>query len=180
MSDGRVDKIDMVLGALERLVTDLRQRTEEAESRAAASVQQAALERQAKDAEVAARREAEMRAAAAEQSARDAVRRAEIAETTATERAIQLRHELLAAVRAAVEAAQAKAVGEQATRASPRRTRGAEEQEPTVAAQPGAAGRQPFPHRPTPRRPNDEPDYAWIEDDPGPPWWRRVFKQRRY
>ena len=175
--------INAVLAALERLAGDLRRRTEEAESRAAAADERAALERQARKAEAAARHDAEARAAVAEQSARDAIRRAEAAETAATESAERWRRELLAAIQEAVEAAEAAA--QAAARLGRRSAERSvdpyySEQDPELSHIPQpVAGRMAGSSQPAPRRWGKGSGYAWIEDDPGPPWWRRLFSRRR-
>ena len=174
--------IDAVLAALERLAGDLRHRAEEAESRAAASDERAALERQAREAEAEARHGAEARAALAEQSARDAIRRAEAAEAAARESAERLRRELLAAIQEAVEAAEAAEAAAQAAARLDRRS--AErledpfrsEWDPELSHIPEPmAGRRSSSSQPAPRRWAKGSGYAWIEDDPGPPWWRRTL-----
>ncbi len=177
--------IEAVLTALERLADDLRRRAEEAESRAAASDERAALERQAREAEAEARHGAEARAAVAEQSAGDAIRRAEAAETAARESAERSRRELLAAVQEAQAAAEAAA---RAAARLDRRSAGRpddpypSEQDPELFHIPQPiAGRGSGSSEPAPRRWEKGSGYAWIEDDPGPPWWRRVLNRwRRY
>jgi hypothetical protein len=175
--------IDAVLAALERLAGDLRHRAEEAEGRAAAADERAALERQAREAEAEARHGAEARAAVAEQSARDAIRRAEAAEAAARESAERLRRELLAAVQKAVEAAEAAA--QAAARLDRRSAERLEdpfrsERDPELSHIPEPmAGRRSSSSQPAPRRWAKGSGYAWIEDDPGPPWWRRMLKLRR-
>lgn len=179
--------IDAVLAALDRLAGDLRRRAEEAESRAAASDERAALERQAREAEAEARHGAEARAAVAEQSARDAIRRAEAGETAARESVEQLRRDLLAAIQEAVAAARPAAAAQASTRldrhfaersGDPYHV--AQDQKLSRTAQP-EAGRMPGSSQPAPRRWEKESGYdAWIEDDPSPPWWRRMFSWRRH
>jgi hypothetical protein len=155
--------IEAVLAALDRLAGDLRRRAEEAESRAAASDERAALERKAREAEAEARHGAEARAVAAERSAREASRRAEAAEATAREGVERLRRDLLAAIGEAVAAAKAAA---------------------TAADHAAAQGARPDRHsaeQPVDARPlqEDQGGYAWSDDDPRPPWWRRMFSWRR-
>ncbi len=125
--------IDAVLAALDRLAGDLRRRSEEAESRAAASDERAALERQA---------------------------RAEAAETAARENAERLRRDLLDAIQKAVTAARAAEAS--AAQAAARLDRHSAERSPDPPPVTQAQG-----------------GYAWIEDDPGPPWWRRLFRRWR-
>ena len=162
--------VESVLGALERLTSDLRHRTEQAEHRAEDAERRAELEREA-------RQDAETRVALAEQKASDALRRAEVIETAARENIEQLRQELLAAMREAVDVARATAATIEAAiepdgsteehQAVPHRV----EQDRTLAA-----GRIPTSSQPAPRRwERDERGYAWVEDEPGPPWWRRMF-----
>ena len=179
--------IDAVLAALDRLAGDLRRRTEEAESRAAASDQRATLERQAREAEAKARRSAEARAELAEQGARDAIHRAEAAETAAREGVERLRRDLLDAIREGVAASQAAAaVATQAAARPDRRSaerpgepyHSVQDREPPRFAQPMAAG-MPGPPQPAPRGWEKGAGYDWIEDDPEPPWWRRVFGRGR-
>jgi hypothetical protein len=170
--------IESVLGALERLASDLRQRTEQAERRAEVAEKHGVLEREA-------RQDAENRAAAAEQQARDALRRAEVIETAARESLEQLRRELLAAIREAVDVARATA----ATLEAAIEPDGSGEQHETVAPRierdrtlphipTPAAGRIPTSSEPAPRRwGREERGYAWVEDEPGPSWWRRLFSR---
>ena len=168
--------IGSVLGALERLASDLRHRTEQAEHRAEDAERLTELEREA-------RQDAETRAAVAEQKARDALSRAEVIEAAARESLEQSRREILAAIREAADVARATAATIEAAiepggsteehRADPHRL----EQDralPHIATP--AAGRTPTPSQPTPRRwGREERGYAWVEDEPGPPWWRRMF-----
>ena len=171
--------IDAVLAALDRLAGDLRSRTEEAESRAAASDQHAALERQAREAEAKARRSAEARAELAEQGARDAIHRAEAAETAAREGVERLRRDLLDAIREGVAASQAAARPDRRSAERPGEPHhSVQDREPPRFAQPMAAG-MPGPPQPAPRGWEKGAGYDWIEDDPEPPWWRRVFGRGR-
>ena len=173
--------IGAVLAALERLAGDLRRRAEEAESRAAASDERAALERQAREAEAEARREAEARAAIAEQSAREALRRAEAVETAARESVERLRRDLLAAIQEAVAAARAAeaAAGLDRRSAEPPDDPYQSERDPELSHIPHPmAGRMSGSSQPAPRRWGKGAGYPWIEDDPGPPWWRRMFSRR--
>jgi hypothetical protein len=168
--------VESVLGALERLASDLRHRTEQAEHRAEDAERRAELEREA-------RQDAETRVALAEQKASDALGRAEVIETAARENVEQLRQELLAAMREAVDVARATAATLEAAiepnssseehQAAPQRL----EQDRTLPhIQTPAAGRLPTSSQPTPRRwEREERGYAWVEDEPGPPWWRRMF-----
>jgi hypothetical protein len=168
--------VESVLGALERLASDLRHRTERAEHRAEDAEKRTELEREA-------RQDAETRAAVAEQQARDALRRAEVIETAAKESVEQLRQELLAVVREAVDVARATAATIEAAiepdgsteqhEAVPHRI----ERDRTLPHIPTpAAGRIPTSSEPAPRRwGREERGYAWVEDEPGPPWWRRIF-----
>lgn len=175
--------IDAVLAALEQLAADLRRGAEEAENRAAASDERAALDRQAREAEAEARHSAEARAALAEQSARDAIRRAEAAEAAARESAERLRRELLAAIQEAVEAAETAA--QAAVRLDRRSAERMEhpyhsERDPELSHIPEPmADRRSSSSQPAPRRWEKGSGYAWIEDDPGPPWWRRMLNWRR-
>jgi hypothetical protein len=177
--------IDALLATLERLVTDLRRRTEDAERRAAASEERAALERQAREGESAARHDAELRAAIAEQSANDAMRRVTAAEAAADRRTEELHRELLAATQKALEAAQDAAAAIQTAKLNRQHFAGSEyphlstaEQEPSRIPQPAAVSTHS--RRPAPHGRGNEEGYAWMEDEPGPPWWRRLFGRRRY
>ena len=168
--------VESVLGALERLARDLRHRTEQAEHRAADAEKRTELEREA-------RQDAETRAAVAEQKARDALSRAEVIEAAARESIEQLRRELLAAIREAVDVARVTA----ATIEAAIEPEGSTEQYQAVShrveqdrALPHittpAAGRTSSSSQPTPRRwGREERGYAWVEDEPGPPWWRKIF-----
>lgn len=186
MTDPSPHAIEAVLAALERLAGDLRRRAEEAESRAAAFDERAAQERQAREAEAEARRGAEARAAVAEQSARDALRRAEAAETAARESVERLRRDLLAAIQEAVAAVQAAAEAQAAARLEQRRSTEPPDDPYHSALDPELlhipqpmAGQTSSSSQPAPRRWKKGSGYAWIEDDPGPPWWRRMFSRRR-
>ncbi len=176
--------IAAVLSALERLAGDLRRQAEEAESRAVAAEKRAKIERQAREVEVEARHAAEARAAVAEQSARDAVRRAETAETVARESVAQLRRDLLDAIQEVVAAVQAPSENQAAARPDrfsaerledPYRLEQNQELSDTTES---TSGRMHGSSRPARRRWNKEVGYAWIEDEPGPPWWRRIFGKR--
>jgi hypothetical protein len=188
MTDGSMGPpaIDAVLAALERLVTDLRRRTENAERRAAEADERATRECQARQAETAARHEAEIRAAVAEQSATDAAQRAEAAEAAAGERAEQMHRELLTAAWKAVEAAQDAAAGLQATRLDRHHVAETETSdprpghEPTRATRPTSSGTHGPSRSPLPHRRDEDAGYAWTEDDPGPSWWHRILGRRRY
>jgi hypothetical protein len=168
--------VESVLGALERLASDLRHRTEQAEHRAEDAERRAELEREA-------RQDAETRAAAAEQKASDALGRAEVIETAARENVEQLRQELLAAMREVVDVARATAATIEAAIEPNSSTEEHQavlqrvEQDGTLPhIQTPAAGRLPTSSQPTPRRwEREERGYAWVEDEPGPPWWRRMF-----
>jgi sugar-specific transcriptional regulator TrmB len=162
--------VDAVLGALERLADDLRRRTEEAERRAEAAEKRAELEEEA-------RRGAERRAALAEQGAQDALRRAEAIEAAAKASVEQLRRDLLDAIREAVDVAKATAAIEP--------DHSPDDQQDTS---PQAGRNRDLPHIPEPatgRMSTSQPaprtwekgerGYAWVEDEPGPPWWRRIF-----
>ena len=177
--------IEAVLAALDRLAGDLRRRAEEAEGRAAASEARAARERQAREAEAKARHAAEARAAVAEQKARDALLRSEAAEAAARETAERLRRDLLDAVQnavAAVRAAQVDAAAARTAAGSDRRH--AERwEDPSQSEREQGLSHIPQPiagsSRTAPRRWGQGSGYAWIEDDPGPPWWRRMLGRRR-
>jgi hypothetical protein len=161
--------IDFIVVALERLAGDLRRRAEEAESRAAAAEQRAEMERQAREAEIKTRQHAEARALVAEQSARDAIQRAEASEIAAADKIEQLRIELLAAIQGIASAVDALG----ASREPP--------DEPLYREPPHRLAPHPEPMmtgRPEPRWRNKEAGYAWMEDEPGPSWWRRMFTRR--
>ena len=169
-------KVESVLGALERLAGDLRQRTEQAEQRAEDAEKRIELECEA-------RQDAETRAAVAEQTARDALRHAEVIETAARESVEQLRQELLAAIHQAVDIARATAATIEAAiepdgstvehQIAQRRV----EQDRSLSHIPTpVTGRMPTSSQPASRRwAKEERGYAWVEDEPGPPWWRRIF-----
>ncbi|MBL6080459.1 hypothetical protein JMJ56_20790 [Belnapia sp. T18] len=177
--------IDTVLTALERLTGELRHRAEEAERHAQAAEQRAEVDRQARKAEAEARHAAEVRAAVAEQSARDAVQRAEAAEAVAREKVEQMRRELLTAIQEAVLTAQAATAAVQSM-ARPDRYSAERPEDPyrfdrdqdlSRIPQP-RAGRGSASSEEAPRRWDKKAGYAWIEDEPGPSWWRRLFRRR--
>lgn len=185
MSNPPAPPIDAVLAALERLTDDLRHRAEKAEKRAQVAEQRTELERHAREAEGEARHAAEARAAAAEQAARDAIQRAETAETAAGERLEHLRRELLVAIQEAVSAAQAATAAAQSV-ARPERYsaerpddpyRFERDQDLSHIPQP-RAGRGSGSPEEAPRRWDKKAGYAWVEDEPGPSWWRRLFGRR--
>jgi chromosome segregation ATPase len=168
--------VDAVIGALERLVADLRRRTEAAESRAEAAEKRLDLEREG-------RQGAETRAAAAERTAEEALRRAETAEAAMRESIEQLRRELQTAIRQVADLGK--------TRAAPRSP-----SEPHRQAEAGqdaayhqrldrglshiatpASGRMTADQPAQRQRSREERGYAWVEDEPGPPWWRRIFRR---
>jgi hypothetical protein len=171
-----VPVVESVLGALERLASDLRHRTEQAEQRAEDAEKRTELEREA-------RQDAEAQLALAEQKASDALTRAEIVEAAARESVEQLRQELLAAIREAVDVARATAATIEAAiepdgsteehQAAPHRI----EQDRSLSHIPTpVAGRMPTSSQSAPRRwGREERGYAWVEDEPGPPWWRKIF-----
>jgi hypothetical protein len=167
--------IDAVLSALERLAGDLRRRAEEAERRAE-------MERQAREAEAEARHVAEIRAAVAEQSAKDAIQRAEAAETVAKENVEQLRRELLAAIKKAGATTQAAAPA--AARPDLHSTMRPEDPYHSRRDQllpdipPRTPGKVPRLLQSAPPRWNDA-EHVWNEDEPGPSRWRRLFGRRR-
>ncbi len=143
--------------------------SEEAESRAAAAEQRVVIERQAKEAEAEARWHAEARALVAEQSAQDAIQRAEASEAAAGDRIEQLREELLAAIHGIVSisdeaVAPRKPPYDLLYRETPERL--APHPEPMMTS------------TPEPRWRNKGAGYTWMEDEPGPSWWRRLFGQR--
>ena len=166
--------IDAVVAALDRLAGDLRRRTEEAESRAEAAERQVELEREA-------RHSAEARAAMSEQGARDALQRAQAIERAMRESVEQLRRDLLAAIHQAVDATQATTAAVQAAPGpdrsyAERPMRASVRDDPELAYIPEPeAGRLSESSQPAPRRWGKEREYAWIEDEPGPSWWRRLF-----
>jgi hypothetical protein len=93
-----------------------------------------------------------------------------------------LRRDLLAAIREAVDAAQATAAAVQATPEQGRYS--AERPEPPHGMRRDRelahipypeAGRMSVSSEPAPRRWGQERGYAWVEDEPSPPWWRRIF-----
>ncbi len=177
--------IEAVLSTLERLVADLRHRTEEAESRAAAADERAELERQAREAEAAARRDAEIRAAVAEQRANDAEQRAQAIGASTAERIDQLGRELLSASRAAIDAAQNAAAAVRTGQQDRHRVLEAAYPVPSDGAQArssharsGTSEAQAYSSQAPARRWDDDSGYAWVEDEPGPSWWRRLFKRR--
>lgn len=166
--------VDAVLGALDRLAADLRHRTEEAEGRAAEVERRLEREREG-------RLEAEARAAASERAVQDALRRAEAAEAAMRENVEQLRRDLLGAVQEVATLVQARAATPPPAR--PDRPAGEPDdpyqarRERVLAHIPDpAAGRAAGADQPSPRRwSREERGYAWVEDEPGPPWWRRIF-----
>ncbi len=174
-----------MLAALDRLAGDLRRRAEEAESRAAASEAHAALERRAREAEAEARHAAEARAAAAEQKARDAILRSKAVEAAARESVERLRRDLLDAIQEAVAVAVAAAQAAQVDTTAARfdRRHAERSEDPHRLEQDQGLSHIPHPvagsSQPAPRRWGKGSGYAWIEDDPGPPWWRRMLSQRR-
>jgi signal transduction protein with GAF and PtsI domain len=185
MSNPPTPAINAVLAALERFTGDLRHCTEEAEKRAQAAEERAELERHAREAAVEARHAAEARAAAAEQAARDAIQRAETAETAAREHLEHLRRELLVAIQEAVSAAQEATAAVQSV-ARPERYsaerpddpyRFERDQDLSHIPQP-RAGRESGSPEDAPRRWDKKAGYAWVEDEPGPSWWRRLFGRR--
>jgi len=187
MTDPSPPAINAVLAALDRLADDLRRRAKEAESRAAAAEERAALEGQAREAEAEARHGAEARAAVAEQGARDAIRRAEAADTAAREGIERLRRDLLDAIQEAVAATAAAQTAVAQTGARPDRRsaerledpyHSARDREPPRIAQPVAGGMS-GPSQPAPRVWETGGGYEWTEDDPDPPWWRRMFGRGR-
>ena len=178
--------IDAVLAALDRLAGDLRRRAEEAEGRAAAAEARAALERRAREAEAEARHAAEARAAAAEQKARDAILRSKAVEAAARESVERLRRDLLDAIQeaaAAAQAAQVDATIAQTAAGFDRRRHAERSEDPHHLGQDQGLSHIPRPlagsSQPAPRRWGKGSGYAWIEEDPGPPWWRRVLSRRR-
>ena len=185
MSNPPTLAIETVLAGLERLTGDLRRRAEEAERSAQAAEQRAEVERQAREVEVEARHAAETRAATAAQAAKDAIDRAETAETAARESVEQLRRELLAAIQEAVSAAHAATAAVLST-AKPERysAEGLEdphrfERDQTMSRIPQPrAGRGSGSSEDAPRQWDKKAGYAWVEDEPGPSWWRRLFGQR--
>lgn len=185
MNNPPAPAINTVLAALERLTGDLRQRAEEAERCAQAAEQRAEVERQAREAEAEARHAAETRAAVAEQAAQDAIQRAETAETAARERVEHLRRELLIAIQEAVSAAQAATVAVQSIARPDRYSaerpddpyRFERDQDLSHIPQP-RAGRGSGSSEEAPRRWDKKAGYAWVEDEPGPSWWRRLFGRR--
>ena len=168
--------VDVVLRALERLASDLRCRTEAAECRAEEAEKRVELERKA-------RQDAETRAAVAEQNAKDVLRHAEAVEIAAKESVEQLRQELLTAIREVADVARATAATIEAAM-EPDRASEEQQEAPYRVGQDRdlshiptpAAGRMSTSSQPAPRRwGKEERGYAWVEDDPGPPWWRRIF-----
>ncbi len=185
MSNPPTPTIDAILAALERLTDDLRHRAEEARKRAQAAEQRSEAEREARDVEAEARHAAEIRVAVAEQAARDAIHRAEAAETAARESVEHLRRDLLAAIQEAVSAAQA-ATAAVHSMAKPDRYstkppedpyRFERDQDLSHISQPRAS-RGSGSSEEAPRRWDKKAGYAWIEDEPGPSWWRRLFGRR--
>lgn len=185
MSNSPTPAIETILAALERLNDDLRHRAEEAERRAQVAEQRSEVERQAREAELEARHAAEIRAAVAEQTARHALQRVEVAETAAEENIEQLRRELLVGIQEAVAAAQAAMTAVQSMappdRYSPER-RGqpyqiGPSQELAHIPEP-RTGRRSGSLEEAPRRWDKKAGYAWVEDEPGPSWWRRLFGRR--
>jgi hypothetical protein len=185
MSNPPAPAIDTVLAALERLTGELRQRAEEAERRAQEAEQRSEVDQQARDAEAQARHAAETRAAVAEQAARDAILRAETAETAEKERIEHLHRELLIAIQEAVSAAQAATAAAQSM-ARPDRYSAERPEDPyrferdqdlSHIPQP-RAGRVLGSPEEAPRRWDKKAGYAWVEDEPGPSWWRRLFGRR--
>ena len=172
-----------MLAALDRLAGDLRRRAEEAEGRAAAAEARAALERRAREAEAEARHAAEARAAAAEQKARDAILRSKAVEAAARESVERLRRDLLDAIQEAVAAAAAQAAQVDTTAARFDRRHAERSEDPHRLEQDQGLSHIPHPvagsSQPAPRRWGKGSGYAWIEDDPGPPWWRRMLNWRR-
>jgi acyl-CoA reductase-like NAD-dependent aldehyde dehydrogenase len=167
--------VDAVLGALERLTDDLRRRTEEAERRAEAAEKRAELEGEA-------RRDAERRAALAEQGAQNALRRAEAIEAAAKESVEQLRRDLLDAIREAVDVAKATAATIEAAIEPDHPPDDQQDTSPQAGRNrdlpyiPEPATGRMSTSQPAPRRwEKGERGYAWVEDEPGPPWWRRLF-----
>jgi dTMP kinase len=175
--------IHTLLASLEGLVVDLRRRTEQAEARAAAAEEQAVLERQAREAEAAARHEAETRAVLAERSAEEARRRAEALEGAARRRGEELHRDLLAATRQVLDAgAQLRSAAADAGR-DRQRDRERDEYDLRDAEAP----RMPAPALARPHRVQSAgyergqgDAYAWLEDEPAPSWWSRVFRRRRH
>jgi hypothetical protein len=177
-------QIQTLLASLEGLALDLRRRTEEAEARAAAAEDRAMAERQAREAEAAARRDAETRAMLAERSAKEALRRAEAVEGQARRRNEELHRELLAATRQVLDAG---AELRSAAGGQRQRQRHEEQDDPGPAAAEMERPRMAPP--PLPRSRPLQPAgyergrgdaYAWVEDEPAPSWWSRVFRRRRY
>jgi hypothetical protein len=185
MSDPPTPAIDTVLAALERLTGDLRRRAEEAERYAQAAEQRAEVERQAREAEAEARHAAEVRAATAEQAGRDAIDRAKTVETAARDSVEQMHRELLVAIQEAVSAAQAATTAVLST-AKPDRNSAQRPEDPhrlerdrTLSRIPQpAAGRGSGSSDEAPRQWDKKAGYAWVEDEPGPSWWRRLFGRR--
>jgi len=176
--------IDAVLVALDRLTGDLRHRTEEAERRAREAEERIDLEREA-------RHVAETRAEVAEQAAKAVLSRADAIEKSARESLEQLRQELLTAIREATDVARATAaIIEAATIEAviePDRSSEARDEAPRREERDSDLSHIPVPttgrvrasSEPAPRRwERQERGYAWVEDEPGPPWWRRIFGQR--
>ncbi|MDO9710560.1 hypothetical protein [Paracraurococcus lichenis] len=172
--------LEAVLSALDRLAGDLRLRAEAAERRAEAAESQIDLEREA-------RLSAEARAAQCDQSARDMLRRAEAMEAAVQDRIERLRHDLLDAIGEAVTAARGTTAAHQSRPPDDAGRFAAERQErvpplklgPELAHIPQpAAGRMSGSSEPSPRKWGEERGYAWVEDEPGPSWWSRLF--RRY
>jgi len=172
-SSASVLPIEAVLSALDRLAGDLHRRVEPAERRAEAAEKQVHLEREA-------RHSAEARAAHAEQSVRDTLRRAEAIETIMQDSMEQLRRDLLAEIGEAVNAAHPTTAVNQApaelrhfSTERPERPYSARlDPELAYIPQP-TAGRMSESAQPATRQWGKERGYAWVEDEPGPSWWRR-------
>ncbi len=185
MSNPSTPAIDTVLAALERLTSELRHRAEDAERRAEAAEQRTEVEREARQAEMEARHAAEARVVAAEQAARDATQRADVLETVTNEKIDQLRRELLVAIQEAVSTAQAAVAAAQSMARLSRDSveqpedpyRFERDQDLSHIPQP-RAGRRSGPLEEAPRRWDKKAGYAWVEDEPGPSWWRRLFGRR--
>jgi hypothetical protein len=177
--------INTILATLEGLVLELRRRTEAAEARAAAAEQRAALEREAREAEQAGRQAAETRAILAERHAEEALRRAEAAEAASRGPGAELHRELLAATRRVLDAGEElRSAAAEVTRGHPRpreedvpgrRLQDADGPRLSPAPVPRAL---PLPPAGYERGRGDA--YAWLEDEPAPSWWSRVFRRRRY